>query len=254
LVSDAASRRVAVVSDVHGNAPALGAVLRELDCVEPDLVVFGGDLSWGPLPQATLALVAELLVTAIFVRGNAERALTELARNPRDSSSATPRERWPLNQHSAEQQAFLAAFVETAMVEIEGLGPVRFCHGSPRSDEELITFATPQERMSALMQGVDERVLVSAHTHIQFDRRIGDVRSINPGSVGMPYEGRAGSAYWALLGPDVELRRTEYALDEAVRRYRASGDPLAVEMVDILLGPPTSAEVVEHAEAVEFAG
>jgi hypothetical protein len=70
----------------------------------------------------------------------------------------------------------------------------------------------------------------------------------------MPYEGRAGSAYWALLGPDVELRRTEYALDEAVRRYRASGDPLAVEMVDILLGPPTSAEVVEHAEAVEFAG
>ncbi len=70
-----------------------------------------------------------------------------------------------------------------------GLGPVRFCHGSPRSDEELVTFATPETRIRALMEGVPERVLVSAYTHIQFDREVAGIRSVNPGSVGMPYEG-----------------------------------------------------------------
>ena len=70
----------------------------------------------------------------------------------------------------------------------------------------------------------------------------------------MPYEGRAGAAFWAVLGPDVELRQTEYDLAEAVERYRASGDPLAEEMVELLERPPTPAEVVEDAEAAEFAG
>jgi len=140
------------------------------------------------------------------------------------------------------------------VVEIDGLGPTRFCHRSPRSAEELITFATPEARMRAALAGIDERVLVTTHTHIQFDRAVAGVRSVNPGSVGMPYEGRAGAAFWAVLGPDVELRRTDYDLGEAVARYRASGDPLAEEMVELLETPPAPAEVVEHAEAAEFAG
>ena len=143
--------------------------------------------------------------------------------------------------------------MESAVVDVEGLGAVRFCHGSPRSDEELVTPETPEPRMRALLEGVEERVLVTAHTHLQFDRTIAGVRSVNPGSVGMPYEGEPG-AFWALLGPDVDLRRTPYDLDEAVRRYRASGDPLAEQMVEILLEPPSPAEVIEHAERLEFSG
>ena len=71
--------RVAVLSDVHGNAVALEAVLHEVAEAEPDLVVFGGDLTWGPLPEETWALVESLERSAIFVRGNAERALVEAA-------------------------------------------------------------------------------------------------------------------------------------------------------------------------------
>lgn len=246
------SRRVAVLSDVHGNAVALAAVLAELEAVSPDLVVFGGDLTWGPLPRESLALARELRTRTIFVRGNAERALTELAGPP--GETATPRERWLLDGHDDDERAFLDGFVEGAVVEVHGLGPTRFCHGSPRSDEELITFATPEARLRAALEGVDERVLVSAHTHIQFDRAVGGIRSVNPGSVGMPYEGQAGAAFWAVLGPDVEPRQTGYDLAEAVARYRASGDPLAEEMVELLERPPTPAEVVEDAEAKEFAG
>ena len=107
--------------------------------------------------------------------------------------------------------------------------------------------------MRALLEGVDEGVLVTAHTHLQFDRSVAGVRSVNAGSVGMPYQGEPG-AFWALLGPDVELRRTLYDVDLAVERYRATGDPAVEQMVEILLEPPTPAEVIEHAERLEFSG
>jgi len=102
------SRCVAVLSDVHGNAVALASVLAELDAVSPDLVLFGGDLTWGPLPQETLALARELTTRTIFVRGNAERALSELAgaRERGAVEAATLRERWLLDRHDDEERAF----------------------------------------------------------------------------------------------------------------------------------------------------
>jgi putative phosphoesterase len=251
-----AARRVAVLSDVHGNSVALEAVLRDVEAEAPDLVVFGGDLTWGPLPEETHALIGPFADSAVFVRGNAERALAEAGARAADGAGGelTERERWLLDRHSDEIKAFLASFVESAVVDVEGLGGVRFCHGSPRSDEELITFATPEERLRAALDGIPERVLVSAHTHLQFDRTVGDIRSVNPGSIGMPYEGKSGAAYWALLGPDVDLRYSEYDVDAAVSAYRATSDPSVDQMVALLLTPPTPAEVVEDAEAREFAG
>jgi predicted phosphodiesterase len=242
-----AAHRVAVVSDVHGNAIALEAVLAEVRDAQPDVVVFGGDLTWGSLPERTLELVHELRLPAVFVAGNAERALLEPADDP------TPRELWLLERHSENALEFLSTFTKQISLDIAGLGPACFCHGSPRSDEELVTPATPKARIRAMTSDFSGRVLVTAHTHIQFDRKIAGIRSINPGSVGMPYEGRPG-AYWGLLGPDVALCRSEYDVQEAVVAYRASGDPLAEQMVDILNEPPTPAEVIEHAERLVFSG
>ena len=241
------ARRVAVVSDVHGNAVALEAVLAELPEVEPDLVVFGGDLTWGPLPVETLALVHRLPYPALFIRGNAERALLEPADEP------TERELWLRARHAAAELTFVGSFGEQLSVDVDGLGATRFCHGSPRSDEELVTPETPTERIRALTAEIAERTLVTAHTHLQFDRRVAGIRSINAGSVGMPYEDRPG-AYWAVLGPDVELRRTVYDVELAVERYRASGYPKVEQMVDILENPPTRAEVIAHAEQLQFSG
>jgi len=235
---------VAVLSDVHGNAVALEAALVELAADPPELIVLGGDLTWGPLPHETADLLRELPAPALLVRGNAERALFE-------RRAAKPRERWLLEAHTEEDLAFLRQAVEGVTVEVAGLGPVRFCHGSPRSDEELITPATPEERLSAAVAGRPEQVVVSAHTHLQFDRRAAGIRSVNPGSVGMPYAPAPG-AYWAVLGPDVDLRRTEYDVERAVAAYRETGDPLTEQMVEILLSPPTPDEVIAHAEALEF--
>lgn len=246
-VPQVSAKRVAVLSDVHGNAVALEAVLAELTRVAPDLVVFGGDLTWGPEPETTLELVAQLGIPALFVRGNAERALLEPSTEP------TERERWLLERHSSDALELISTFAATVAVDVEGLGPVRFAHGSPRSDEELVTPRTPAKRIRALSAGIEEDTLVTAHTHVQFDRRVAGIRSINAGSVGMPYEGRDG-AYWAVLGPDVELRRTGYSVEEASRRYRASDDPLAEQMVELLVSPPSREELIEHAESLEFSG
>jgi hypothetical protein len=96
-----------------------------------------------------------------------------------------------------------------------------------------------------------DRLSASAHAHVQFDRFVHRVRSVNPGSVGMPYQVASG-AYWAILGPDVQLCRTEYDVDVAIARYRASNDPLVDAMIKTLVEPPTPEEVIAHAEALEF--
>jgi putative phosphoesterase len=237
-------RRVAVIADVHGNAPAFAAVLAEIEREQPDLIVSCGDLTWGPLPEETYELALGL--NARFVRGNADRAVLERV-------SETEREQWMQAHHTDAMRDFLAEFDEKVVVEVDGLGPVRFCHGSPRSDEECVTPETPEERVREFSAGVDERVIVTAHVHIQFDRTAAGIRSLNPGSVGLPYEGRPG-AYWALLGPDVELRRTEYDVDATVERFRASGQPNVEQIVEMMVTPPEPREVIDHAEKHVFAG
>jgi len=167
--------------------------------------------------------------------------------------SETEREQWMQAHHSEAMRAFLGAFEENVVVEVDGLGPVRFCHGSPRSDEECVTPETPDERVREFSAEVDERVIVTAHVHIQFDREVAGIRSLNAGSVGLPYEGRPG-AYWAPLGPDVELRRTEYDVDATVERFRARGQPNVEQIVEMMLVPPELREVIDHAEKHVFAG
>jgi putative phosphoesterase len=237
-------RKVAVFADVHGNAPAFAAVLEEVEREQPDLIVSCGDLTWGPLPAETYELARRL--NARWVRGNADRAVLE-------GVSETEREQWMQAQHTDEMREFLAGFEENVVVEVDGLGPVRFCHGSPRSDEECVTPETPDERVREFSAGVDERVIVTAHVHIQFDREAAGIRSLNAGSVGLPYEGRPG-AYWALLGPDVELRRTEYDVDGTVALFRASGQPNVEQIVEMMVAPPEPREVIDDAEKRVFAG
>jgi putative phosphoesterase len=239
---------VAVLSDVHGNVAALEVVLAELAAVRPDLVVFGGDLTWGPEPEETLALVEALTVPTAFVRGNAERMLLQ------DGGEGSARRAWLLEQHTPRGLERLGGFAEHLSVDVAGLGPVRFCHGSPRSDEEVVTPETPEARVREFMEGVPERVLVTAHTHLQFDRHVAEIRSLNPGSVGMAYGEGPGQACWAILGPDVDLRRTPFPVERAVERYRASGDPDAERMIGLLESPPSRTEMVAYAEERVFVG
>jgi putative phosphoesterase len=243
------ARRVALLADVHGNAPALAAVLREVKAERVDLLVHAGDLTWGPLVEETLSLIHAYDGRTAFVRGNADRAVLELAEGTH--GVAAERELWMRERHDRDALAFLRTFSESVVVDVAELGIVRICHGSPRGDTECVTVATPVGRVREFMAGVDESIVATAHTHVQFDRHVGDVRSLNPGSVGLPYEGTPG-AFWALLGPEVELRRTEYDVADTIAAYRETDDPAREQMVEMLEQPPTPAELIAHAEKIVF--
>lgn len=240
--------KVAAIYDIHGNLPALEAVLAEIDQAAPDLIVVGGDVASGPLPRATLERLMALGERARFVRGNADRELVNcfdgVPLSPNIPAEVRELTTWAAQQLDRKHREFLARFEEQAILAVDGLGDVLFCHGSPRSDEEILTAATPEQRLQAVLADVKQPMVVCGHTHMQFDRQCGKIRIVNAGSVGMPY-GEPG-AYWLWLGPEVTLRRTSYDLEQAARLIRASGYPQAVDFADNnVLQPPTAAEAIE---------
>jgi diadenosine tetraphosphatase ApaH/serine/threonine PP2A family protein phosphatase len=150
---------------------------------------------------------------------------------------------WTAQQLQPDYPPVLARWPKTLRLEIDGLGEVLFCHGTPRSETEIFTRLTPAERLVPLFDGLRVPVVVCGHTHLQFDRQVGRTRLVNAGSVGEPYG--ASGACWLLLGPGVQLRQTPYDLARAAERIQATGYPQAQEFVQQMLHPPTEDEMLE---------
>ena len=243
--------RIAVLCDIHGNLRALEAVLAEVATESPDLVLIGGDVAAGPFPREVLERLKAHPGRVSFIRGNADReVIAALGRPPDTSTTLAIRARWVGESLSADQRTLLSDLPLSATFDVDGLGATLFCHGSPRSDDEIITRISAEERLVEILAGVRERTVVFGHTHVQFERVVRDWRLVNPGSVGMPYEDEPG-ARWALLGPDVALRRTAYDVERAAEEIRASDYPEAEEFVTkYLLSPPRPGQVSELFESM----
>jgi putative phosphoesterase len=238
--------RVAALYDVHGNLPALEAVLQEIRQAEIDQVVVGGDVVLGPMPGEALERLLDLDIPVQLIRGNCDRDV--LAQRAGIEAGALPepvREvvRWVAQRLGPEHERSMALWPETLRVDIPGLGEVLFCHATPRNDTEIFTRLTPEEVLLPVFGGLDVPVVVCGHTHMQFDRTIGRVRVVNAGSVGMPF-GEPG-ADWLLLGPDVQLRHTSYDLTSAAERIRNTAYPQAQDFAARnVLQPPSEGEML----------
>jgi len=241
--------RIAALYDIHANLHALDAVLAEVDAVRPDSILIGGDVALGPMPAETLARLAERGDRVRFIRGNCDREIAAALETPLDETNIWKvRTHWCAERLDASQRELLSRLSETAILDVDELGPVLFCHGSPRSDEEIITHITSAARMNEMLASVEQKLVVCGHTHVQFDRSIAGKRVVNAGSVGMPYEDSPG-ARWALLGPRVRLMRTAYDVAAAAEEIRKSGFPQADEFVrKFLLDPPKAREATEFFE------
>jgi putative phosphoesterase len=221
--------RAAVLADIHGNLPALKAVLRDVASEAVDVIVLNGDLADGPMPAETLDLLEELGERAIWVRGNSDRWLAEafdgtfkpsgLPVNPPAGYFA-----WCAAKITHLHRHRLASLPLSLTLDIDGLGAVTFCHATTRDDNEFITVDSPISHYKAAFAEAPGQTVVVGHTHMPFDRLADTRRVINPGSVGLPY-GHPGAA-WALLGPEVILRRTPYDADAAVATLSASASGL----------------------------
>jgi putative phosphoesterase len=239
--------RVAAIYDIHGNLPALEAVLQEIRHAEVDRVVVGGDVLPGPMPRETLARLTDLDIPVQCIYGNGEVAVLEqmAGKEPRAVPEPyRPIIRWTAGQLDDEYESLISAWPKTLRLEIGGLGQVLFCHATPRNENECFTRLTSENRLLPVFEGVDAAVVVCGHTHMQFDRMLGRTRVVNAGSVGMPF-GEPG-ADWLLLGPDIELRHTSYDLAKAAENIRGTQYPQAEEFAaHSILQPPSEAEMLE---------
>jgi predicted phosphodiesterase len=198
-------------------------------------VVFGGDLAAGALPRETIAL-ARGVPNARYVQGNADREMIRGREGPITG--------WPSTQIDDDDRAFLSSFELTVVLD-----DVLYCHATPYDDEPFVTVLTSDAVARETIGDVEQPTVVIGHTHSQFDRRLGDLRLVNAGSVGMPYEDRPG-AYWVLARDgEPELRRTGYDLEAAAERIRPTEWPIALEWVeDNLLTVPTARDAAEFFE------
>lgn len=217
-------RSVAVLSDIHGVLPVLDAVLAEPAVAKADLIVVTGDHASGPQPTQVLDRLASLGDRAVLVRGNADRELVALANG---ESIDIPDEvtEWAAAQLSATHVAMLAGLAHPVTVEVEGFGPVLFCHGTPRDDEEVVLVDTRLERWAEVFDGLPAEVLtvVCGHTHMPFIRLVDRRQVINPGSIGMPY-GRPGGNWVLLHDGSVTLHRTIVDIEQTVAQVVSGSD------------------------------
>ena len=204
--------RVAALNDVHGNLPALEAVLADVDAEPFDAIVSGGDLVLGPFPAECLTLLRARETR--FLHGNCERSVLDRI----DGQNA-----WCADRLDDEARDFVAGWPLT--VSLDG---VLYCHATPENDEDILTRATPPEIVAAALAGAGESLVVAGHTHQQYDQAVGGKRLVNAGSIGLPYQGEP-AAYWAVVEDgEVELRRTDYDVAAAVELI--VGDPTFLEI------------------------
>jgi predicted phosphodiesterase len=241
--------RVAVLADVHANLPALEAVLGEPDVAAADAVVLLGDIALGPMPAETVDRLAGLGDRAVWVHGNCEREIVTAF-----DGGEVP---GPFGADAAASAALIGAAHRdrldglplTVTLDVDGLGPTLFCHASPRRDDEMLLVDSPPERWAAALDGVAAGAVVCGHTHMPFDRLAAGRRVVNPGSVGMPY-GHPGAG-WALVGPDVTLRRTMYDAQAAAEVIGASRHPGAQRWAaEYVLSHYSDAEALEAFTAI----
>ncbi|MBM3677403.1 MAG: metallophosphoesterase family protein [Actinobacteria bacterium] len=231
-------RRVAALYDVHGNLPALDAVLSDPRLADADLVVCGGDVVAGPLPRACLERLEALGSRVRFVRGNGDREVTATP-----AGGAFPdRSAWCAELLTADQRERVREWPLTEHVAVRGLGRVLFCHAVPSSDMPILTTLTPEAEMERELGPVDADVVVCGHVHVQYDRTLaGGLRVVNAGSVGAPYQGRA-AAFWLLLGPGVEHVATDYDVGAAIETLERTGCPDLEWLVRHALREPIPAD------------
>ena len=203
---------LALLYDVHGNLPALEAVIADARAAGARRWLLGGDYAlMGGWPAETVERLRSL-EDATWIRGNTERWLAEGAPDGIDPAAL---------DHARD--ALGGAVAELGGLPFDAvLDGTRFVHASPVSDMDGFAPVAGDDD-ARLLEGVSESRLVFGHTHLQFGREANGIELVNPGSVGMPFDGDRRAAYALSADGEIELRRVEYDVAEAIARVRELG-------------------------------
>jgi putative phosphoesterase len=195
--------RIGILSDIHGNLPALEAVQRALEQEQVDQIINLGDVSFrGPAPRECWAAVRAM--GAPVLRGNTEDWLTGAVAIPAPLAAIRD---WTLARLDEGILAEMGALPLEYRLEAHGKR-IRFVHGSPQSNMEFLFPFTPEADLAAAVAGAEAEILVTGHTHWTFSRRVGGVQLVGVGSVGLPFDGDPGAAYAVLEVTAAAVRLT----------------------------------------------
>ncbi len=228
----ATSIRLAILADIHGNLPALEAVLADVARFQVDGIIVLGDLAdRGPFPLEAVRLVES--VGGQMIRGNTDNRLVQLEGGDAPDGWHTREQyaavRWTYRRLDREALGFLASLPERQAVHFPGADRIRLVHGTPRDAERGIFPAQNPASLERALTSVREPVLLCAHTHLQWTWEGEGRLACNPGSVGQPFDGGRRARY-ALLDWDAGAGRWEAALravaydwDRTRRAFHESG-------------------------------
>ncbi len=222
--------RIAILADIHGNKTALDAVVEDLQNQRVERVIVAGDLvNRGPANREVVEAVQALGWEVI--QGNHDQLVVDWVRRKVPAEWYTDPLWRPLEwvaRQVGERVRELEGLPACARVQVPGAQPVLIVHGSPRHNREGLHPFLRDEKVAEILDGVEEPVVVCAHTHIPLDRRVGRWRVINPGAVGTPFN-RDPRAHYTIftLGRDgtweVEFRRVNYDRRPVLRAFEESG-------------------------------
>jgi putative phosphoesterase len=221
--------RLGVMADVHGNLPALEAVLCDMERHRVDRLVVAGDLIGGPQPNRVVRLLQSR--GACMILGNTDRTLLDYVAGRVPAAWRTCRQfallRWSVGRVDAQMLETLQSLPEQRVVDIPGTDPIRVVHGSPRHVAQHIYPATEPELLEEALAQIDEPVLLCGHTHEPWIVEQKERLACNPGAVCGPLDGFVG-AQWALLSWraghwQAELHGVRYDLAEIRAAFLDSG-------------------------------
>lgn len=221
--------RLAVLSDIHGNLPALKAVLDDLEQARPDGFILAGDYTGCPQAVETIQLLRGL--KGWMIQGNGEASLRRLELGDAPAEWKTLRQfgllRWDHARLTVETREFLFNLPEQQIIQIDHTAPVRVVHGSPRSPYEKVTPQGDDSKLKQIVDKIGEAVLICGHTHIPWQREIRGRLIFNPGAVCGPLDGTVGAQYalmrWDGYRWQVEHHCVEYDLEPVRRSFCKSG-------------------------------
>jgi putative phosphoesterase len=214
--------RMAIIYDVHGNLPALDAVLAEARTEGIERVVFGGDLAlFGAHPAECAERLRDLGDRLIAVRGNCDRYLLEESDAPADEVDVL---RWTQGALGSRLTQWLGELPATAELPDDG---ALIVHASPRSDEDVMLPDTDERTVAEMLAGTRAATVLCGHVHIQYRRQVGSHELVNPGSVGLPLAGDQRSAWAVLEDGRISFRRTAYDVQSVIDELERIGHPTA---------------------------
>lgn len=213
---------LAVMSDVHGNLPALESVLEDLKQYELDGIIVAGDFIGGPHPVETIRMLRTL--DAWMIRGNSDSRLVERAAGNMPAKYTCLQfalARWASARVDQETTDFLKSLPEQRVVNIPGIPAIRVVHGSPRNQSESIFPDPDLSTLDLALAQISEPILVCGHTHIPWSMERNGRLALNPGAVTGPLNGDVGAQYALLTWQEERWQVVHHTVTYDLERIRA---------------------------------